>query len=84
MRKIFALKNGIYFSVETDGDETRFYAHRKGTPYGDRKEVTPRELPNKVILNEIFSTRMYSDPASAALKQLTNRLYKAYKGEKAV
>jgi len=75
MRKIFGFKDGVYLSLETDGGETRFYAHREGTPYSKRTEIIPGVLPDNTVLKEILSERLYSDPVSPELGQFIDQLY---------
>lgn len=77
MRKFICLKNGVYYSIEIDGDRTRFYANKPGTGYGARKELQV-DPPNKLIINEIISRSTIWVRMSAELKQFIAKLEDVY------
>jgi len=74
MRKFICLKNDVYYSMEIDGDKTRFYANRQGTGYDTRKDVTPDVLPNKNVINEIIARPTICSEMSEKLKQFVEEL----------
>ncbi|MBQ7660397.1 MAG: hypothetical protein IJS26_06670 [Alphaproteobacteria bacterium] len=77
MRKFIALKNAVYYSVEIDGDKTRFFANKQGPGYGARKELQV-DPPNKLIINEIISRSTIWVRMSAELKQFIAKLEDVY------
>ncbi|HCU58484.1 MAG TPA: hypothetical protein DIC64_00705 [Alphaproteobacteria bacterium] len=78
MRKFIALKDDVYYSIEQEGDKTRFYANKQGTGYETRKDVTPDVLPNKVIINEIIKRPTISSEMSNDLKSFLSELAKRF------
>lgn len=74
MRKFIALKNDVYYSIEQNGDEIRFYGNVKGTGYDTRKDVTPKELPNKIVINEIIDRPTLSSEMSPKLEAFVETL----------
>ncbi|MBO4285035.1 MAG: hypothetical protein J5895_02245 [Alphaproteobacteria bacterium] len=78
MRKFIALKNAVYYSVEIDGDKTRFFANKQGTGYDTRVDVTPSVLPNKILINEIFERQTISSEMSEKLDEFVAELEENY------
>ena len=79
MRKFIALKNDVYYSIEQEGDKTSFYANKKGTGYDTRKDVTPKVLPNKTVINEIISRPTISSEMSRELEDFISELEESFK-----
>ena len=78
MRKFIALKNDVFYSIEQDGDETRFYANRHGTGYETRKQLKPETLPNKLVINEILQRPAICSEMSDELKDFLCTLEKIF------
>ncbi|MBR2300298.1 MAG: hypothetical protein IJ870_07010 [Alphaproteobacteria bacterium] len=78
MRKFIALEKNVYYSFEQEGDKVNFYAHKKGTGYDTRKDVTPEVLPNKVIINEIIRRPTVSTSMSKELQAFVSELAKRF------
>ena len=74
MRKFIALQKDVYYSIEQEGDKVGFYAHKKGTGYDTRKNVTPKVFPNKTVINEIIERPTISTPMSNELQTFVNEL----------
>lgn len=82
MRKFIALKNDVYYSIEQNGDEIRFYGNIKGTGYDTKKDVTPKKLPNKVVINEIINRPTISSEMSSKLEAFLDTLETGFKALK--
>ncbi|MBR1648659.1 MAG: hypothetical protein IJ689_03570 [Alphaproteobacteria bacterium] len=74
MKKFIASQNGLNFAIETDGDQTRFFGLEAGSSYSSRKDVTPVELPNKTIINEIIARPTMGDAMSRELQGFVDEL----------
>ena len=79
MRKFIALQNEVYYSFVQDGDEIHFYANRQGTGYDTRADVTPKVLPNKIIINEIIERPAICSEMSKELQSFVCELEEKFK-----
>ena len=81
MRKFIALQKDVYYSIEQEGDKVGFYAHKKGTSYDTRKNVTPKVLPNKTVINEIIDRPTVGISMSSELQAFVDELEASFKAQ---
>ena len=80
MKKFIAkTESGLCFIIETEGDQTKFFGLVYGEAYGTRKEVTPKVMPNKIIINEITNRPTLGDPMSEKLQAFVAELEEVYR-----
>ncbi len=78
MKKFIAQKGNLKFSIETNGDETKFFCVECGKSYDERKDVTPKVMPNKSIINEIIARPVMIHPMSKELEAFIDELEDKY------
>ena len=83
MRKFIAVKNDVFYSIEQEGDVVKFYAHKRYSHYNQRKDVTPKVLPNKTVINEIIERPTIGTVMSSELARFIDELEKLFKAVEA-